>query len=729
MLDVDPRDQQTQSHSQSQDHQQTRSRQASAPVLFSSDPTRVSTSQRRRQSSHQTDATSKSEEAIDARAVTLRRSDFFKAKPRLLYDRNDGYMVSPDGALPTMKVRPDPGLHIDDIADTLDTHKLREVMDRDVRRKKRGKARSKQIQESKVQTSGSGGWNELRKGQQRQALAEDTVRREGTRGLAPPLAQTDSGNIRVVLQSTQILHAASPQGRKVPRDAGLDDDFDGDLDNRMMDWRDVLATTAPSRAQPIWLEGNRESYPDFATEDKRQSESSNVLNSAWSTLWRRASVARAQKEADMGHFQTRIMELSQEMPDGTSHLEPSGHATSPKRTTRSPQVSSPQRFRVAEDIASLQSSESDDLLSTSDEDLNPHPPGHHIGYSRNFSHRINPIERPADLLPSPHSNKLRVQQPANLHARGVSTVSNMSVPEVIHTSPIMSRSSPPEVHAEHNENKVSDMSTASENLPPLPAQTPSTQAPHTPTPRNRAYDVNNTLRTELTPTAAGPGLPDLSPTLPASPFNHLLGLGFDRQSEHRSLTGLVRGLEERKTDLNPHNPLLASPITDKGVRDIGQSLKSGEPNTPPSSIGRSRPSEGSANKSVHSLQSIDSEGSWLGKRRSSFDQVVRKSFSRNREERPRSIVSGLQSPLAAGSGDDEAHMKPVHGDGFGGEHGDELEYAQGIWRTGIGKTVQITTNPHRDRELAPSIVSKSQVVRQSSISSHRPSIVDETSIP
>ncbi|ORY85713.1 hypothetical protein BCR37DRAFT_377421 [Protomyces lactucae-debilis] len=106
-----------------------------------------------------------------------------------------------------------------------------------------------------------------------------------------------------------------------------------------------------------------------------------------------------------------------------------------------------------------------------------------------------------------------------------------------------------------------------------------------------------------------------------------------------------------------------------------------------------------ARQSVHSLQTVDSEGSWLGERTSHLDIMVKRSFSRKYEKRPGSAGSKLRNGRVEGNqdsadefDDNDSQASTDQGEALingTGTDDDDDEYERGVWKTGIGKPVKI----------------------------------------
>ncbi|CCG83865.1 protein of unknown function [Taphrina deformans PYCC 5710] len=227
-------------------------------------------------------------------------------------------------------------------------------------------------------------------------------------------------------------------------------------------------------------------------------------------------------------------------------------------------------------------------------------------------------------------------------------------------------------------------------------------------------DANNPNQTYLPRT---PPTSDREDRLPSSGFS----------------TPMLAAGVGRMTITSPTIPQTPVSLTDAQRHGPSTTLTYEKDVTPPSTTEAVFPP--SSSRSIHSLQSLDSEGSWRNNHRSELDDVVRRSFSRNDNvsrassnsvirtplKRPVSAGSTLRAVISSHDSDTEPSLHQEYAlprrDSETDEHlespvdrelEDDVDYEQGIWRTGIGKPVQVVTSPLRGSS-GPVIIHRSQL--------------------
>lgn len=648
------------------------------------------TSQRR---SLQTDTTSRSLDP-DARSVRVRKSDVFSSRPSLKFDSDVQYRPMPDGHLPTLR-GPQKSAFVDQLADELNTHELRSVMDTDSRRRKR-----------------------------RQSALPSSRRQErliSSRFVTEPVETT----IISPVTTAHIRIERDASAEISERTAYASNNNNNPITGTPDDWHEAGSfTTSPAlmKDDPIQAEillaGNRESFPDFAVVDRRngiaQSNNNGFLTSAWGSLWRRASTARTKKENDVAQHRTKTLALvnkdeRDEAPTPTA-LRQLTYGQEYDDRERPFSTSSSVLYETLEDLPQVTT------IQQQQQQQQPYSTGHARQQSRE--------EVPMDAFYDPIAST----RPASraTHSR------NFSRPT--------------------NDSRLGQYSRAS-NHPAVAS--PQSQEPQFsplmdggafPRPEQRALP-DHLVSSGRNGLIVGPNSPA------RNPYSVDLLLG---QQQGFSTPAQAAGL----APIPQTSPTL--PVTSEMVRDgqrgyvPSRALNFDENQSPPTTA--PLPKEPLSARSVHSLQSLDSEGSWLTNRRSDIDDVVRRSFSRNADERPRSIDGAsyrrqTKRPLSSRS-----QLRPIITDGISIDEAsdaedsptiddddddeeeeeedrdteehlvspssheleDEVEYEQGIWRTGIGKSVHVVNSPLRGQDgRGPVIVDRSEL--GAAVESHRTS--------
>lgn len=661
-----------------------------------------------RRKSYQTDTTSRSIDP-EARSVRIRASDVFRMKPDLKFRQNVNYPTTPEGHLPTLRGGHSKSPFVDDLADELDTRQLRNVLDTDSRRRKRRQS----------------ALDEGRRGTRRHT---SNFTHSGSRSNVPALRafpDTRTPSTGRADSPDYITTGETPvydRFMEIKRNTSNVPIMPNPITGTSEFWHDPEATQVTksqswkNEDSGIILAGNRESFPDFAVVDRsagpaRQSSSSGILTNAWSSLWRRASTARTKKENDVAQHRTKTLEQA----------NTSGQMTEARQESEEIVVIPPSNGTTADVVANRHLSASSSVLYETLDDL-PRPiirdlpeasesPPHHIKPS--YTTLPYAAEIPTDAFYDPNSTPRATSRAT--HSRNFSRPTNESRLGQYNNNQILV------IKQEHEPSKTFSPLLSGDSFPMPEQRDPSTLRPGLHTKhsadgpiqlQNDNWDStypltplinNNSNKAHFTPggfsspvLAAGlsaPAPPGTSPTLPMTP-NASAPEG-DRYVPARAL--------DYETNWVPSPPPSAQ-------LESGTLLRPG--------LDRSY-----TRHSVNSMQSLDSEGSWLAKRRSDMDEIVRRSFSRNLDGRPgssSSIISGLSRSLRPSStashlrhhngfsdrsesessadtddervfGDDsdiDAHLETPTDEDLN----DEVEYEQGIWRTGIGRSVQVVSS-------------------------------------
>lgn len=262
-----------------------------------------------RRRSCQTDTTARTIDP-EARLIRIRKSDVFQSKPNLKFRYEDEYS-GVDGMLPTLKAGPQRTPFVDNLADDLDTRQLRTVLDTDSRRRKRRQSAMQERLQGKCVTGPA-----PRSCNGTRALpAVSTTTSFSPTGLSDQNVSdewpTDIEFTGTTPVYDRFMHTRS-RSEASPLTVAL-------IPNGSSHWydADAMIDKEPSVIEPgIVLAGNRESFPDFAIVDRanpmRQSPGSGRFSTALSTLWRRAGSARSRKHTDVADDREKAFEPTEE---------------------------------------------------------------------------------------------------------------------------------------------------------------------------------------------------------------------------------------------------------------------------------------------------------------------------------------------------------------------------------------------------------------------------------